>query len=246
MAPVPRITTRGYYDRSTGITLRRRRYSLFPRGLDRRLAGSAEIAIMVHGMRNDSTGAATKTQIAAQRLADLGYEHPVIGYSYDSNIAGAHIRHNYPGVLATAGIVARKNGYNLASFVEDFGRLSPGTAVRLLGHSLGSEVILSALQRLHRGGMRHSIEAVYFFAASVTRQDMREARRAINGVVRTRLTNYYGPNDEELSAGHESGVNPYPVGLCGMDADAPYCRNVRVLPENHRFASYAAVLDAFP
>ena len=171
MAPVPRITTRGYYDRSTGMTLRRRRYSLFPRGLDRMLAGSAEIVIMVHGMRNDSAGAAAKTQIAAQRLADLGYEHTIIGYSYDSNIAGAHIRHNYPGVLATAGIVARKNGYNLASFVEDFERLSPGTAVRLMGHSLGSEVILSALQRLYRGGMRDSIEAVYFFAASVTRQD---------------------------------------------------------------------------
>lgn len=243
---LPRITTRGYYDRATGATINGRKYSLFPPGLVRRLSGSAEIAIMVHGMRNDSAGAASKIQIATQRLAELGYTHPVIGFSYDSNIAGAHLARNRARALAVARIVARKNGLNLAFFITDFKRASPETAIRILGHSLGSEVILSAIRHLDQKNAPGMVEAVYLFAASVTRQDMSRCGAALGGVIKAGLTNYYGPNDEELSEGHGSGINPYPVGLCGMRAGLPGCRDVRVSPENHRFASYAAVLESFP
>lgn len=242
----PRITTRGYYDRATGATINNRKYSVFPPGLGRRLSGSSEIAIMVHGMRNDSVGAASKIQIATQRLAELGYAHPVIGYSYDSNIAGAHLARNRTQALAVARVVARKNGLNLASFIADFKEANPDTAIRLLGHSLGSEVILRAIHLLDQKNAPGMVEAVYLFAASATRQEMSRSGEVLGRVIRDGLTNYYGPNDEELSEGHKSGVNPYPVGLCGMGADLPKCRDVRVSPENHRFASYAAVLKSFP
>ena len=242
----PRITTRGYYDRATGATIDSRKYSLFPPGLDRKLSGSSEIAIMVHGMRNDSAGAASKIQIATQRLAELGYAHPVIGFSYDSNIAGAHLARNRTRALAVAKIVARKNGLNLAMFIADFKGASPETTIRLLGHSLGSEVILSAIQHLDQKNTLGMVEAVYLFAASATRRDMYSSSAVLSRVIKAGLANYYGPNDEELSEGHESKANPYPIGLCGMGANLPKCRDVRVSPENHRFASYAAVLESFP
>ena len=242
----PRITTRGYYDRATGATINSRKYSLFPPGLGRKLSGSSEIAIMVHGMRNDSAGAASKIQIATQRLAELGYTHPVIGFSYDSNIAGAHLARNRTRALTVAKIVARKNGFNLALFIADFKETSPEATIRLLGHSLGSEVILSAIRYLDQKNALGMVEAVYLFAASVTRQDMYSSGAVLSRVIKAGLTNYYGPNDEELSEGHESGINSYPVGLCGMGAGLPKCRDVSVSPENHRFASYAAALESFP
>jgi len=34
-------------------------------------------------------------------------------------------------------IIAKKNGRNLAIFIEDFKSISPKTKIRLMGHSLG-------------------------------------------------------------------------------------------------------------
>lgn len=239
-APAPRITTRGYYDRATGDALRSGRYSLFPRGLAKRLAGAPEVVVVVHGMRNDSAGASAKVDIATGRLRSLGYAHPVIGFSYDSDVLGAHKTGSGP--LATAKAVAAKNGAHLAWFLEDFGKSSPDTRVRLVGHSLGSEVILSALGRLDRA----TVEAVYLFAASAGRRDMEAAQGTIRRTLAGRLTNYYWPGDPVLLEGHASGDSPYPVGLYGTGGAIPRCDDIQVAPENHRFASYAETLDAFP
>ena len=242
---VGRITTRGYYDRRTGGALRARRYSVYPPNLLRKLAGSPEVAIMVHGMRNDSAGAASKIRIASERLASLGYGHPVIGFSYDSDVVGAHLRRGYTRALGVARVIAEKNGSHLAAFLEDFTR-SHATAVRILGHSLGSEVIISAVRHLSKGGHAPPIRSVHLFAASATREEMASARRMLDGAVSDAIKNYYHEGDEELARGHDSGLNPYPAGLCGMGFDDDKFQNIPVCPENHRFASYAAVLESFP
>lgn len=242
---VGRVTTRGYYDRRTGGVLRARRYSVYPPNMLNMLAGSPEISIMVHGMRNDSAGAASKVSIASERLAHLGYVHPVIGFSYDSDVVGAHLRRGYVRALGVARAIAEKNGFHLAAFLEDFAR-SHGTAVRLLGHSLGSEVIVSAVRHLHRGGHFPPIRSVHLFAASATRAEIASARHMLDGAVSDTIKNYYHESDEELARGHDSGLNPYPAGLCGTGFDDEKFQNIPVSPENHRFASYAAVLGSFP
>ena len=242
---VGRVTTRGYYDRRTGGVLRARRYSVYPPNLLRTLAGSPEISIMVHGMRNDSAGAASKVSIASERLACLGYVHPVIGFSYDSDVVGAHLRRGYVRALEVAHAIAEKNGFHLAAFLEDFAR-SHGTAVRLLGHSLGSEVIVSAVRHLRRGGHAPLIRSVHLFAASATRNDLASTRRMLDEAVSDSIKNYYHEGDKELARGHDAGLNKCPAGLYGMGFDDEKFRNIPVSPENHRFASYAAVLESFP
>ena len=42
------------------------------------------------------------------------------------------------------------------------------------------------------------------------------------------------------------GLNKYPAGLCGTGFDDEKFQNILVRPENHRFASYADVLESFP
>ena len=199
---------------------------------------------MVHGMRNDSRGAAVKVSIAAERLKMLGYEHTVIGFSYDSNIKGAHIKRRRAETLRVAHVIARRNGQHLAAFIADVHE--HGGVVRLMAHSLGSEVVLSAISVLHGMGTHDLVKSVHFFAASITRDNVLAHMESVRDVVQTRVTNYYGPDDAELCNGHDAGLVSYPVGLCGLEYGIPGWRDVMVHPENHRFASYAATLDSFP
>ena len=45
---------------------------------------------MIHGLRNNTSGALTKFVIAKRKVnVQLGYKNSIIGYSYDSNTTGA-------------------------------------------------------------------------------------------------------------------------------------------------------------
>ena len=90
MKPIPRISTRGYYDLTTGKTIKTNPYYLYPKKDFKKLIDSKEITIMIHGLQNNNAGAVAKVLLARNRLRKLGYTHPVIGFSYDSNTTGAH------------------------------------------------------------------------------------------------------------------------------------------------------------
>ena len=85
----PRISTREFYDLYSGRTIKNEPYHLYPKRDFEALIGSKDITIMIHGLRNNASGALAKFVIAKRRLAQLGYKNPVIGYSYDSNTAHA-------------------------------------------------------------------------------------------------------------------------------------------------------------
>ena len=242
----PRVTTRGYYDLVTGKTLKKRTYYLYPAAAFEGIAGSEEIAVVVHGLRNNRVAAVEKFRLCKERLCLLGYRHPVVGFSYDANTRGAHLRRCERQALRAGERIAQKNGRNLAEFVTDFGRRSPGTAVRLMGHSLGSQVIMSTLRHLDRRGAP-PVESVHLFGASLSAAALEDGWRVIGEAVRTYVANYHSPQDAVLDDAHKRGLLKRPLGLHGLDRAAhPKFRQVRVAPENHRFASYLQVLDSFP
>lgn len=248
--PVPRVSTRGYYDLISGKTLKKNRYYLYPKKAFARLACPGELTIMIHGLRNDSAGAAAKAVIARNRLRRLGYPHPVIGFSYDSNTTGAHLARHARRALAAGQKIAVKNGRNLSQFVEDFKEASPCTKIRLLGHSLGSQVILSTVENLSKNPKNCGIvEAVYFFGASIASDvpSSPEHARRLDFVVARKIVNYFSPADEILSRADAGKFVKCPLGLNGASGrPMPKYRQRRVRPRNHRFASYAAVLPSFP
>lgn len=264
--PFPRVSTRGFYDLHTGVSLRRAgapAYRLYPqRYFDSVAEGGAtrEIVVMMHGLRNDCAGALAKFVTARRRLRQLGYAHPVVGYSYDSDTRGAHLERSALRALRVGQRIARRNGAHLARFVLDFKRDSPATRVRLMGHSLGTEVILHAVDVMYRGRRgRGAVESVHFFGGSVAARDLCSPRygRALGAVVASRVVNYYSPGDAVLGEAHESGAVRDPVGYAGCAPPwlsgagrrgartARYVQK-RVWPRNHRFASYAAVMGSFP
>ena len=250
MRLVPRISTRGYYDLSSGVTLKNNSYYTYPKNDFKKLTDSQEVTIMIHGLRNDNAGAVAKVVLAQKQLRKLGYVHPVIGYSYDSNTTGAHLIKHAKRALAVGQKIAIKNGKNLGKFIEDFKTVSPKTKIRLMGHSLGSQVILSALEYLARKKQNTEIvDAAYLFGASIT-EDVPSSKKygkIIQNMIKSKIVNYYAPKDEVLLWADKEKFVKGPLGLDGaIGKPVKKYRQKLVKPKNHRFASYAQVLNSFP
>ncbi|MBA4438777.1 MAG: DUF726 domain-containing protein [Nitrosopumilaceae archaeon] len=250
MKPVPRISTRGYYDLKTGKTLKKNNYYLYPKKDFQKLIDSKELTIMIHGLRNDNAGAIAKAVLARNRLRKLGYSYPVIGFSYDSNTTGAHLIKHAKHALAVGQSIAKKNGRNLGKFIEDFKESSPKSKIRLMGHSLGSQVILSTIEFLAKKKENSGIlESVYFFGASIT-EDVPSSKKygkLLQTVVNKKILNHYAPSDEVLRWADEQKYVSGPLGLNGaIGKPIKKYHQKLVKPKNHRFASYVAVLNAFP
>ena len=250
MKPVPRISTRGYYDLTNGRTIKTNFYYLYPNKDFKKLIGSKEITIMIHGLRNDNAGAVAKVLLAKNQLRKLGYVHPVIGFSYDSNTTGAHLITHVKHALAVGQIIAKKNGRNLAKFIVDFKITSPKTKIRLIGHSLGSQVILSTVEYLVKKKQNTGIiESVHFFGASIT-DDIPSSKKygkILQTIVNKKIVNHYAPTDEVLYWANTARYIHGPLGLKGAIGKpiSKYHQKL-VKPKNHRFASYVAVLNSFP
>ncbi len=252
-ARIPHISTRNYYDLRTGAKLRTGTgYSVYPRNYLETHSAPRELVIVVHGMQNDRAGAAQKFAIAQRRLRRLGYGMPVIGYTYDANVRGAHSQRTQARALCTALKIATGNGGHLAAAISDIRRIWPATRIRLIGHSLGSIVIASALQRLaSKGAGANAVEGVYLFGASLPLKSAASPRmrRALGRVVRRRVLNYYCPEDDVLQHASETRQIGSPIGLGGIASGRfrpPHYAQRRVRPRNHRFAMYAATLRSFP
>ena len=249
-----RITTRGTYDLESGAIREGRskdEYRLYPKkwfeGFFAEPEG--ELAIVIHGMRNNPSDALSKFAMAAARLRELGYAYPTVGFSYDANVRGAHLRRTAGRAGRAAIRVARSNGHALASLVMHIKRESPRTRIRMIGHSLGSVIMTESAKLLSKRRVgRGSIESMHFFGASVGSPLLESGpvSAALRSVVSKKIMNYYFPGDCVLRDAYESGEIGPPAGLTGFDISIPKYVQKRVRPENHRFVSYMATLRSYP
>lgn len=243
---IPKISTRGFYDLSNGKTKKNQGYILQPKNLLDVLKHTNEITIMIHGLRNNESGASAKFQIAQKRLKDLDYHFPIIGFSYDSNTKGVQYRSCEKHATKVGIKIAKKNGKNLARFVTDMKRNSPSIKIRLMGHSLGSQVILSTLEELKN---RQFIQAAYVFGASIPSDSLvqKKYRNIINNTIKEKFVNYYSKFDDVLKYAFEQELIPKPLGYSGINTKtvAKYSQK-HVHPKNHRFISYAKTIKSYP
>ena len=111
-----------------------------------------EIVIYVHGFQNDEQLAVENFNAVKEAFRKNNYDIPVVGFSWDSDV----------GILNfnDAKIIANMNGPKLAKAIIDIKDESPSTKIKLIGHSLGSRVILQTLQTLHDGEKYRRIRVV--------------------------------------------------------------------------------------
>ena len=250
MQPVARISTRGYYNLLDGKTIKNNSYYFYPKQDLKKLIGSKELTIMIHGLRNDNAGAIAKVVLAKNKLKKLSYSYPVIGFSYDSNTTGAHLIKHAKRSLSAGQVIAKKNGRNLGEYIEDFKSNSPNTKIRLIGHSLGTQVILSTLEYLSKKKKNIGVvESVYFFGASIT-DDVPSSKKygkILQDTVNKKIVNHYAPSDEVLGWANKEKFVKSPLGLNGaIGKTIPKYHQILLKPKNHRFASYVSVLKKFP
>jgi pimeloyl-ACP methyl ester carboxylesterase len=100
----------------------------------------AEIAVHVHGWLSDTDGALVSFDQSKAALRANGYDAPVVGFSWDADTG---LDQWWPATE-----IAERNGYKLAQFLLDYWRATDGAGVRLLAHSLGARVALSAVLTL--------------------------------------------------------------------------------------------------
>jgi esterase/lipase superfamily enzyme len=245
---IPKISTRGYYDLSTGKKLSSNSYYIFPSF--KKLFLQKEIVIMIHGLRNNKSSANQKFLIAKKQLKQLGYKYPVIGFTYDSNTKEAHLKRSALKAVRVGQKIAKQNGNNLSKFIIDFKKKNSNSKIRLIGHSLGTEVILSAIRKLGtKPKNKDMIESVYFFGSSIPSNLMSAKKdgKFIQKVVKRNVKNYYSPNDEVLKQSHMDGTVKNPLGYFGpINHSITKLSHHRVYPKNHRFVNYASTLKSFP
>jgi len=246
----PRITTRGFYDLKTGKTLVKIPYRLYPKKRFDQFINSEELTIMIHGLRNNNSGALSKFVIAQKRLKQLDYNHQIVGFSYDSNTAGVQYNSQAIHALNIGITIANKNGKNLAKFISNFKNNSPTTKLRLIGHSLGAHVILSTIKKLAKQSKNKGIiESVYFFGGSIPNDSLQSKNfsKDEQNIIKSKIKNYYCPSDEVLHIAHNESLVPTPIGYKGIigKTTSKYTQ-ILVRPKNHRFVSYASTLKVFP
>jgi hypothetical protein len=103
----------------------------------------SEIAIFVHGWHNDDNKAKERLDRVRMSLVENNYAIPLVGFSWPSDKE-----------WEDAKVIAKQDGPKLAHFIVDYVynckyQYSKDVNVRLISHSLGARVILSALDELH-------------------------------------------------------------------------------------------------
>ena len=246
----PKISTRGFYDLKTGKTLKNISYDIYPKTSFEKISQKSEIVIMIHGLRNNKSGALAKYVIAEKRLKTLNYKYDVVGYSYDSNTAGVQYKSTALSALKVGVIIAKKNGKNLSKFIKDLKSKNSSIKIRLMGHSLGAQVILSTVELLAKNSENNGIiESVHLFGASIPANSLSPKIHGnkFQKIVNKKIMNYYSPYDDVLKAAHDEKWVDSPIGYRGaLGTTCKKYHQKQVRPQNHRFASYAKTIKSFP
>jgi hypothetical protein len=110
-----------------------------------------ELAIYVHGIWADEQQAEEQTDRVFLSLQKSGSNIPVIGFSWDSNTTIDETGWDI------AKFIANQNGPKLAKFIVDFKNKCPNDDLRIIAHSMGSRVTLSAIQSLYENNPHDTI-----------------------------------------------------------------------------------------
>jgi hypothetical protein len=244
---IPVITTRGHYDDNANLTIGHTETGYDTDGTVPGVDTScvSDLLVFIHGWTKNGTdseakqAAEEKFEYANASLDGAGYGGTVAGYSWDNNKGGG-----LDLGWGEAKSIAQKNGPKLAQFCLDYKYMCGGT-LRLASHSLGAQVLFSALRTLDASSYwdSHSyrIESVHLLGAAIdnetpTREDI-DSYNAVTNVTRATF-NYYSQEDNVLEwiyntyefdqalgeTGSESGNTPAP-NYTDFDATAQVGNN---------------------
>ena len=212
------ISTRGHFDLQTGELIRGHNSTDYK--AINIPACPPEIAVFIHGWLLNEPNASERFTRTQMSLLANNYSIPLIGFSWDANTTFSLSDFGFSGWLHAKSI-AKDNGPKLAQFILDFMNncANEGSKVRLIAHSLGARVALSALESLNNNKEwntnNFNITSVHLMGAAVDNEEVSKYQqdilndptnwgkvksaygKAIEKVV-TNFYNLYNPEDNVL------------------------------------------------
>lgn len=211
------VSTRGFFNLNSGSMIQERE---LPSALSILHINNCpgELAIYVHGVWATKEIANEQTERVSLSLEKAGYDIPVIGFSWDSNTEFSLddlslSKHGWN----IAKIIANSNGPLLGNFIQQFNDDCPNDKLRIIAHSLGSRVTLSAIQSLYENIIADNtkkITSVHLLGASIDNEQISVIEnqcnennnpplpcsgKAIENVV-GKFYNLYNPEDNMLAS----------------------------------------------
>lgn len=217
----PRVSTRGHYDITWyGVPYLKDGYTQWEYDVvgDVPGIGSAapeELLIHIHGWRNESDEAVDGFRTAREAYRANGYEHPVIGFSWDSDsdLFG----------WWDATDIAEANGKKLAKFIYDYREANPNTRMRLVCHSLGARVQLRSIEVLSRSDVTNYVDSISILGGAAdddaVATDDRYGPHIANAV--GQADNYWKDEDAVLNWAYTTAEWDSAVGEEGCEGTQP-------------------------
>lgn len=170
-----------------------------------------EIAMFVHGWNQDD---GDDQDIDSAYTCELSldrndYDAFNVGFSWDSDKGGGLDQGWYEATE-----IADRNGPKLANWVWNTDR-----PIRLVGHSLGARVVLSALETLDYWGATDAVRSATLLGGAADDQSVSTEERygtAIESVT-GQFDNYYKTDDQVLSWAYSLGEFDTAVGEQGIE-----------------------------
>lgn len=232
---IPRVSTRGTFDLWDGsyIGKRKHTYTFYPKYKFDKIFNEKEVVIFVHGMRNSRWGAVNGARLLKNKLRRLGCKMPVIAFSYDADVRGAHRSELYEKVLDVARYIAEYNGLFLSRFIIQLKNRNPNIKIHIVAHSLGCNVI----ENLGVNG----IESIHLFGSPVEISDFNDVALHAKKTV-----NYVNPKDEVIKDGVKNLELELPSCLYKLNDKDIGVVSRYARAKDHRFRSYLKELKRFP
>lgn len=220
-ADYPRATTRGHFDISWWygdyLTDGHTAFDYDTAGTVPGLDGTSpdEVVVAVHGWRVEPDEAPDHFATVETSLGRNGYDHPVVGFSWDSD---TDLDDWWP-----ATDIAERNGPKLAHFTADYAAENPGTTIRYTGHSLGARVVLEAIKALNSWGLRDVVSSATLLGGAADNDSVAvdgEYGDDIGAAV-GQFDNFWKSDDDVLNWAYSTAEFDGAVGEEGADGAPP-------------------------
>lgn len=140
-------------------------YQNFSSLKEERACNNGNIVVFVHGWEESEKNAEERLNRVKLSLENNNYTVPLIGFSWPSDT-----------VWLGAQFIAQANGPKFAKLIYDITNDCPDAKIRIIAHSLGARVVLSALDSLHQNPFwttnNSKIASVHLVGAAVDDEEV--------------------------------------------------------------------------
>lgn len=174
-----------------------------------------ELMVSVHGWRVAPEDAPDHFATVDYSLDRNGYDHPVVGFSWDSDTSTDNW---WPTTD-----IAERNGPKLANFLIDYAAQNPDTRLRIIGHSLGARVVTECVKALNTWGYYDLLDSATLLGGAADNDSVSWDGEYGDDIAAAvgQFDNFWKDGDDVLIWAYSTGEFDSAVGEDGAEGSTP-------------------------